>query len=90
MILLFLLARNADVPFESREEAGISLTQEGNPGALSHIESHVFPHPLEIRPDFLALIRMSAENQLNMKGVLMPQFLIRKELQVPNSSLLEA
>ena len=66
------------------------MTLEGNLGALSQFESYVFPHPLEIRPDFLAPIRMSAENQLNMKGVLMPQLLIRKEPQVPNLSLLEA
>ena len=48
------------------------MTLEGNPGALSPFESHVFHHPLEIRTDFLTPIRMSAENQLNMKGVLMP------------------
>ena len=84
------MVRNADVPISPREEAGIYLTLEGNPGALSQFESHVFHHPLEIRIDFLTPIRMSAENQLNMKGVLMPKLLIRKEPQVPNSSLLEA
>ena len=40
------------------------MTLEWNPGVLSQFKSHVFPHPLEIRLDFLALIRMSAENQL--------------------------
>ena len=50
------------MPIAPREEAGIYLTMEGNPGALSQLESHVFANPLEIRPDFLALIRMTAEN----------------------------
>ena len=58
------MERNADVPVAPREEAGIYLTLEGNPETLSQLESHVFPYPLEIRPDFLALILMSAENQL--------------------------
>ena len=52
------LERNADVPVAPWEEAGIYLPLEGNPGALSQFESHVYPHPLEIRPDFLLLIRM--------------------------------
>ena len=84
------LERNAVISVAHPEEAGIYLTLEGNKGALSQFEIHVFHHPLEIRTDFLTPIRMSAENQLNMKGVLMPQLLIRKEPQVPNSSLLEA
>ena len=64
VIALLGLERNADVPVTPQEEAGIYLTLEGNPGALSQFKSHLFPHPLEIRPDFLALIQMSAENQL--------------------------
>ena len=40
------------------------MTLEGNPEALSQFESHEFPHPLEIRPDSLAPIRMLAKNQL--------------------------
>ena len=63
-IALIRLERNAKVRVLPREEAGIYLTLEGNPGALSQFESNVFPHPLEIRPDFLAPIRISAENQL--------------------------
>ena len=43
------------------------MTLEGNPGALSQFESHVFPHPLEIRLDFLALIPMSAKNPLKTR-----------------------
>ena len=58
----FTLERNADVPVAPREEAGIYLTLEGNLWVLSQFVSHVFPHPLEIRPDSLAPIRMSAEN----------------------------
>ena len=58
---------NADVPIALREDAGIYLTLEGNPGVLSQFESHVFPHPLKIRPDSLAPIQMSAENQLTTK-----------------------
>ena len=58
---------NADVPIALREDAGIYLTLEGNPGDFSQFESHVFPHPLEIRPDFLVPIRMWAENQLTTR-----------------------
>jgi len=54
--------KNANIPVALREEAGIYLTLEGNPGALSQFESHVFPHAFKISPDFLALIRKSAEN----------------------------
>ena len=61
---LLRLERNANVPVAPREEAGIYLTLEGNLGAFSQFESLLFPHQLEIRPDFLALIPMSAENQL--------------------------
>ena len=43
------------------------MTLEGNKGALSQFEIHVFPHPLEIRPDFLAPILMSAENPLTTR-----------------------
>ena len=63
-IALLRLERNADVPVAPQEEAGICLTLEGNPGILSQCESHVFPHPLKIRPDSFASIGMSAENQL--------------------------
>ena len=63
-IALLRLERNGDVPISPQEKAGIYLTLEGNPGALSHFESHLIPHPLEIRPDMLPPIRMSAENQL--------------------------
>ena len=35
---------------------------------MSQFESIVFTHALEIRNDFLALIRMSGENQLTTKG----------------------
>ena len=63
-IALVSLARNADVPVTPREEAGIYLTLEGNPGPLSQFKSYGFTHPLKIRSDFLAPIRMSAENQL--------------------------
>ena len=40
------------------------MTLEGNKGALSQFEIHVFPHPLEIRSDFLAPIQMSDKNPL--------------------------
>ena len=63
-IALLCLERNAEVPVAPREESGIFLTLEWNLGVWSQFESHVFPHPLEIRPDSLAPIRMSAENQL--------------------------
>ena len=55
------LERNVDITVTPQEEAGIYLTLEGNPDALSEFESHVFHHPLEIRPDYLAPILMSAE-----------------------------
>ena len=55
-IALLPLERNADIPVAPREEAGIYLTLEGNPGAVSQLESHVIPHALEIRPYFLAPI----------------------------------
>ena len=64
VIALLGLERNADVPVTPQEEAGIYLTLEGNLGVLSQLESHVFPHPLDIRPDSLAPTQMSAENQL--------------------------
>ena len=67
MIALRRLERNADVPITSSEEAGIYLTLEGNTGVLSQFKSHVFPLPLEVRRDFLALIPMSAENQLTTR-----------------------
>ena len=57
-IALLQLERNANIHVAPREEAGIYLLWEGNPGALSQFESHVFPHPLEIRPDFLLPIQM--------------------------------
>ena len=38
-IALLPLERNADIPVAPREEAGIYLTLEGNPGALSQFES---------------------------------------------------
>ena len=59
--------KNANIPVALREEAGIYLTLEGNPGALSQFESHVFPHRLKTRPDFLAPIRMPAGNQLTTR-----------------------
>ena len=40
------------------------LDTGGNLGVLSQFKSYVFPYPLEIRPNSLAPIRMSAENQL--------------------------
>ena len=43
-IALLPLERNADIPVAPREEAGIYLTLEGNPGALSQFESHSYPH----------------------------------------------
>ena len=43
------------------------MTLEGNPGVLSQFESHVFPYPLEIRPDSFAMIRMTGENQLTSR-----------------------
>ena len=61
---LLRLERSADVPVARQEEAGIYLTLEGNPDVLSQFKSIVFTHALKIRPDFLAPIRMSAENQL--------------------------
>ena len=67
-IALLPLERNADIPVPPREEAGIYLTLEGNPGDFSQFESHVIPHPLEIRPDFLVPIRMWAENQLTTRS----------------------
>ena len=33
---------------------------------MSKFESHVFPRILEIRPDYLALIRMSEKKQLTI------------------------
>ena len=53
---LLRLERSADVPVAPQEEAGIYLTLEGNPDVLSQFKSHVYPHPLEIRPDSLAPI----------------------------------
>ena len=66
-IALIRLERNAKVRVLPREEAGIYLTLEGNPGALSQFQCHVFPHPLENRPDSLAPIQMSVENQLTTR-----------------------
>ena len=60
---LLRLERNVKVPVAPRKEAGIYLTLEGNQGVLSQFKSHVFPHTLEIRPDSLAPIQMSAKNQ---------------------------
>ena len=45
-------------PVAPREEAGVYFTLEGNMGVLSQFESYVFSHPLEVRPDSLAPIRM--------------------------------
>ena len=64
---LLRLERSANVPVAPREEAGIYLTLEGNPGVLSQFKSHVYPHRLEIRPDSLVPIRMSAKNQLTTR-----------------------
>ena len=64
---LLRLERSADVPVARQEEAGIYLTLEGNPDVLSQFKSHVYPHPLEIRPDSLVPIQMSAENQLTTR-----------------------
>ena len=61
------LEMHADIPVASREETGICMTLEGNPEALPQFKSHAFPHPLEIRRDFLAPIRMSAKNQLTTR-----------------------
>ena len=62
------LGKDVNVPVAPQEEAGIYLTLQGNPVVLSQFESHVFPRTLEIRPDSLALIQMSPENQLQQKG----------------------
>ena len=40
------------------------LDSGGEPGGLVTYKSHVFPYPLKLRPDLIAPIRMSAENQL--------------------------
>ena len=37
------------MPCPPREEAGIYLTLERNPGSWSQFKSHIFPHPLEIQ-----------------------------------------
>ena len=66
-ITLLGLERNADVCIAPEEEAGIYMTLEGNLGALSQFESHVFPHPLDIRPESLSPIRMSDKNQLTTR-----------------------
>ena len=64
---MLCLERNADVPVSPREKAGITLTLEGNPGALSQFKRHIIPHPLEIRTDILPPIRMSAKIQLTTR-----------------------
>ena len=64
---LLRLERSADVPVAPQEETSIYLTLEGNPDVLSQFKSHVYPHPLEIRPDSLVPIQMSAENQLTTR-----------------------
>ena len=61
------------------------------PGVLPHFERHGVPHPLEIRPDSLAPIRMEPrESTHNLKGGLIPHFQIREKPQVPKSTRLEA
>ena len=61
---LLRLERSADVPVAPQEETSIYLTLEGKPGVWYQFKSHVLPHPHEITPDSLALIRMSAKNPL--------------------------
>ena len=49
------------------------------PGVLPHFERHGVLHPLEIRPDSIAPIRMEArESSHNPKGGLKPNFLIQE------------
>ena len=57
------MEKNADIPVTPREEAGIYLTLEGNPGALSQFDSHLFSHQLKIRPDFL--VRFECQPRIN-------------------------
>ena len=45
------------------------LDTGGELGGLATIQKPLIPHPLEIRPDFLALFRMSAKNQLTRRRV---------------------
>ena len=57
---------------------------ERNLGVLPQFERHGVPHPLEIRPDSLALIRTGPrESTYNTKGGLIPRFEIREKPQVP-------
>ena len=60
---LLWLERNADVAVTPREEAGIYLTLEGNPGALSQFESHIFPiHSIS---GLIALHRIECQPRIN-------------------------
>ena len=74
---------NANVPVTLQEEASLKLKLERNPGVLPQFERHGVPHPLEIRPDSLELIRTGPqESTYNMKGGLIPRFEIREKPQV--------
>ena len=84
---LLRLERNADIPVAPQEEAGLNLKLDRNPGVLPQFKRHGFPHPLEIRPDSIALIQMEPrESTHNMKGGLIPWLQIREKTQVPNST----
>ena len=80
-----------NIPVAPEEEAGLNLIKERNPGFLPQFERHGYPHPLEIRSDSIAQIRMEPrESTRNMKGGLIPWLQIREKPQVPNSTRLEA
>ena len=58
---------------------------ERNPGVLPQIEKLRVPHPLDIRPDSLVLIRMEPRESTHKTKVgLIPCFLISEKPQVPN------
>ena len=87
---LLRLERNADIPV-APPEAGLNLKLERNLWVFSLFKRHGFPHPLEIRPDSLALIQMEpGESTHNMKGGIIPRLQIQEQPQFPNSTRLEA
>ena len=89
-IALCCMERNANILVAPREEAGIYLRVEGNPGPCNNSKATFFA--IHSRSGLMPCtnLNVSRESSHNTKGVLMPRLLIRKETQVPNSTRLEA
>jgi len=84
------LERNADVPLTSQEEVSLYVKLERTRGFATNQETRISPSIPDEADSLVPILMEPRESTHNMKGGLIPHFLIREKPQVPNSTRLEA